>query len=185
MIIFRCSNTHLQVNWVYIALIIFSSLANASNLTVQINRDVSLLLPIPDYQQHFGPTLTVKYSDWMLTHQAVDHKEVFGPNVNLTGYEALFFRSLFIEKDRDKLPEWLAVFSREVSESYSINNWRLKTISNTDIYHFYHTERRRGTLFLIRESSAFTNVGIIDVIGDIKAFNTLLEGMNGYDNIHQ
>ncbi|RMF20002.1 MAG: hypothetical protein D6758_00505 [Gammaproteobacteria bacterium] len=81
----------------------------------------------PSMIAHSGDMLLLKYDNGTIFHEVVDPKTMY-TQIDLTGLERSFIRSLFDTAERQKLPAWLAALSAEQADQLGVG--RGKVISD-------------------------------------------------------
>jgi hypothetical protein len=98
---------------VLIAVSLFITPAFADNLV--LSTKLRLEYPTPLLISHMSTSLIVKYKDSSFMHVVVDPKGIYR-QIDLTGLERDFSKSIFDDKARAKLPIWLSLVAEEQSD---------------------------------------------------------------------
>lgn len=78
----------------------------------------------PSMIAHSGDMLLLKYDNGTIFHEVVDPKTMY-TQIDLTGLERSFIRSLFDNTERKKLPAWLAALSAEQADQLGVGRGKL------------------------------------------------------------
>jgi len=102
---------------------------------------------------HGSSDLIIKYKDWSFMHEVFD-PETFYEQIDLTGLEVEFVRSIYDDKKRSKLPEWLAVVSRQLADGLGNDPDTVKQfkVGKLEIL-TGHDNKNHGQIFIIDEST--------------------------------
>lgn len=98
---------------------------------------------------HTVNTLIIKYDEWSFVHEIVTPESIY-QKVNLSGLERLFLMSIFDEKERLKLPNWLQVLSAEQAESFGVkkDNIKRKSIGEADLVAVFNSKQSISQIYL-------------------------------------
>lgn len=126
-----------------------SSSVFADNLI--LSNKLSLEYPSPLVIGHGGSYLLVKYEDWSFSHQHFDPK-TFYQQIDLTGLEKDFVRSIFDHTRRKQLPDWLSVVSKEFAEGleFSPDSIHIFKVGDAEIL-TGHDQEDHGLIYIIED----------------------------------
>ena len=139
----KISRTFILVTWM------FSSTCFADNLILSTNLKVEY--PAPLLISHGSSDLIVKYKNWTFEHVVIDPKNIF-QQIDLTGLERDYFKSVFDKKERSKLPEWLAVVAKEQADVLGVNPDSIKRfhVGKAEIF-TVHDKKNTGRVYVFDE----------------------------------
>jgi hypothetical protein len=159
----------------YLALLLaicFSASACAAELV--ISKDIAIDYRRPDTLSHSQRLLIFKYDDWHFSHEVLDPSTIY-PSVDLAGMERIYIESLFEERARDKLPEWMAVLSREQSEVFAASGDNVVHVENGDWEIRGSYSEGEGNIFILEP----LQIHHLSMRGDKKKFTHLIEAIRG------
>jgi len=133
----------------FITIFLFNSTVFADTLVLSTHLKVEY--PSPAMIGHGDSYLLVKYKNWSFSHEHFNPK-TFYQQIDLTGLEKIFVRSIYEKTQRDKLPEWLSVVSRQFSEGLKNNPDSIKKykVGAAEIYSG-HDNKEQGQIFIIED----------------------------------
>ncbi len=161
----------------FILLVSFPSLAK---MELKLTQEITLMLSQPNTLVHTQDTLLIRYDSGLIMHEHIDPERVFGPSINLTGINSLFFRSLFEPDTMQALPSWLIALAEEQQTSLGISS-PVKSFSyrDTHIYHFFSDISTTGHLFLISQNS----VQRIEIRKDVNLYRNLVNQLKEHHSL--
>ncbi len=114
-----------------------------------LSHGLKLDYPAPTLISHTGQSLIFKYNDWSFIHEVVNPETIYA-KVDLTGIENLFIKSIFDEKERQKLPGWLAALSSEQAREFGVaeSSTEKKKIGEAELLSVFDENRRSGHIYL-------------------------------------
>ena len=132
---------------------ILSTFCSANDLIV--SRNIKIVYEEPLMMSHSMNSLIFKYGGWYFSHSVVNPETMYS-NIDLTGVENEFIKSLFDSDIRKKFPMWLSSLSEEQSISLGVSNNNVieKTIGEVKLYAAYNLSDGMGHVFLIEENIA-------------------------------
>ncbi|NTS77909.1 hypothetical protein HR060_13700 [Catenovulum sp. SM1970] len=121
-----------------------------------------------------GNLLILKYDDWTFSFENIQ-PETYVANVNLTGIEHLFIDSLFDTTKRDKLPNWLAIISKELADSVAPkgSSVNIANLGNSKILSSYNHDGQQGFIFILEERL----IHKIEVLAKKGRFDNLMDNI--------
>ena len=131
---------------------LFVSSAFADNLI--LSTKLRIEYPTPLLISHGSTSLIVKYKDSSFMHVVVDPKAIYR-QIDLTGLERDFIKSIFDDKARAKLPKWLSLVAKEQSDEFGVtpdNVDRFK-VGKAEIYTVYNKKNNEGQIYIFDELS--------------------------------
>ena len=155
----------------FLALSIFTTSAFADSFI--LSAKTGFEYPSPDSISHSGSYLLVKYKDWSFGHENFD-PTTFYSNINLTGFERDFVRSLFDAKKRSKLPKWLSVISQELADGLGNKPDTIKQVKvgNAEILSGYDG-KKIGLVFVLEDHV----IHQITITGTKQHFDTFVKNI--------
>lgn len=128
----------------------FSSTLNAQTLI--LSEKLKLEFDDPIFIAHSSDALIVKYESWSFMHHIVDAKSIY-QKVDLSGIEELYLSSIFDETERQKLPNWLKVLSKEQADSFGVNekNVEQKTIKDAKLLAAFDPAKSIGQVYVFED----------------------------------
>ncbi|NOZ51966.1 MAG: hypothetical protein GXP08_02300 [Gammaproteobacteria bacterium] len=123
---------------------------------------------------HTQDSLIVKYDNWYFVHSVVDPKSIYS-NIDLTGTENKFLRSIFDKNIRAELPGWLAALSNDQAKEFgvTINNVKHNKIGNADLLSVYDKDRSTAYTYIFDELTIHNIV----VFGSEENYTTLINNI--------
>jgi len=133
----------------FLAASIFTSSVLADNFI--LSAQTGFAYPSPVSISHNGSYLLIKYKDWSFSHENFDPK-TFYQNIDLTGFERDFIRSLFDAKKRSGLPKWLSVISEQLADGLNNKPDTIKQfkVGKAEIL-AGHDGRKSGQIFILED----------------------------------
>jgi len=108
----------------------------------------------PQSITHGSSNLIVKYKDWSFMHVVVDPKDLY-QQIDLTGMEKDYIRSIFDEKARAKLPKSLAITAKEQADVFGVSpeTSEIFTKGKAEVFSVYDQKDKKGQIFIIEDLS--------------------------------
>ncbi len=133
-------------------LLLLSSFCSAEQLI--LSSKLSLDYDPPALISHTQSSLIVKYEDWYFAHEVVD-PENFYQQINLTGIERDFIKSLFDKDLRKQFPKWLAALSEEQASELeiSVNNTLRKKVGDAELLAAYSNNAQSAHIYIFDDHS--------------------------------
>ncbi len=157
----------------FFAFLLFASTTCRADVLV-LSHGLKLEYPAPTLISHTGQSLIFKYADWSLVHEVVNPATIYA-KVDLTGIESLFIKSIFDEKERDKLPAWLASLSSEQAKELGVTGRTTgkKTVGEAELLSVFDENRASGHIYLFEGSRIHHFV----VQGQKGAFKSIIDNI--------
>jgi hypothetical protein len=135
-----------------ICLSIFTSTCFADTLVLSAKLKIEYLSP--QSIAHGSSNLIVKYKDWSFMHVVVDPKDIY-QQIDLTGMEKDYIRSIFDEKARAKLPKWLAITAKEQADVFGVSpeTTNIFMTGKAEVFSVYDQKDKKGQIFIIEDLS--------------------------------
>jgi len=155
----------------FLAASIFTSPVLADNFI--LSAQTGFEYPSPVSISHSGSYLLVKYKEWSFSHENFDPK-TFYSNINLTGFERNFVRSIFDANKRSELPKWLAAISQEFSDGLGNKPESIKKIKvgKAEIL-AGHDGKKNGQIFILEDPA----IHMITISGEKQYFDAFIKNI--------
>jgi len=122
--------------------------------TLILSTKIKIEYQSPESIAHGSSNLIVKYKDWSFMHVVVDPKDLY-QQIDLTGLEKDYIRSIFDEKARAKLPKWLAITAKEQADVFGVapETTDRFMVGSAEVLTVYDAKEKNGEIFIIEDLS--------------------------------
>lgn len=146
-----------------------SSLASAGNLV--LSQDLEMSYPDPLLISHTSTMLLIKFDGWVLSHEVVNPSSIYS-NIDLSGVEEDYLKSVFQPEIRESLPKWLRVLSEEQALSFGLPESGVtnRVVGEFEIFGSYNEHIDSGYIYVFDRAAIHS----LTVLGSEDRFNEVI-----------
>jgi len=148
----------------FVGLIVFLTYVYVGNCyaaTLVLSQQLNLEYEKPLVISHTEDFLIVKYKDWYFSHSIINAKSMHA-NIDLSGMERQYIKSMFDKETRNQFPRWLAELSKEQAQVLGVPNNKVdkSKIGEADIIAVYNEIEKSGFIYIF-EALKIHNINVV------------------------